>query len=102
MNTWLSCITTIDSLLSPPELLPTGPPSSHTAIPLPSEAIYSSKKELYASIQAWAAQYSYAFRIRRSKKYHNSPRLKVIYNCDYYGPLPPEKHPEDYLQARKR
>ena len=69
---------------------------------LPSEAIYSSKKELYTAIQAFAAQYYYAFTIRRSKKINNSLRIKIIYNCDRYGPPPPENHPQNHLQARKR
>jgi hypothetical protein len=71
-------------------------------MPLPPEAIYSSKGELYTSIQAWAAQYYYAFRIRRSTKKDNGPRTKITYNCDGCGPPPPENHPQDYLQARKR
>jgi hypothetical protein len=28
--------------------------------------------------------------------------LKITYNCDRYGPPPPENHPQNYLQARKR
>ena len=71
-------------------------------MPLPLEAIYSSKEELYTAIQAWAAQHYYAFRIRRSKKIKNSPKTKVIYNYDRCGPSPPENHPQNYLQARKQ
>jgi hypothetical protein len=83
----------------PAEPLPVEAPPS---MPLPPEAIYSSKEELYTSIQAWAAQYHYAFRIGRSKKIHNGPRTKIIYNCDRCGPPPPVNHPQNYLQARKR
>jgi hypothetical protein len=86
--------------LSPEPLPAEAPPLA--PMPLPPEAIYSSKEELYASIQAWAAQYHYAFCIGRSKKIGNSPRTKIIYNCDRYGPLPPTNHPKNYTQARKR
>jgi hypothetical protein len=83
--------------LAEPSLAET-PPS----MPLPPEAIYSSKEELYTSIQAWAAQHHYAFCIRRSIKIHTSPRIKITYNYDRYGLLPPENYPQKYLQARKR
>jgi hypothetical protein len=87
------------SLSPPPEpSLAEAPPS----MPLPPEAIYSSKEELYTSIQAWAAQHHYAFCIGRSNKIHNGPRIKIFYNCDRYGLPPPENHPQRYLQARKR
>ena len=90
-------------LLSPsPGPLPAEAPSPPTSMPLPPEAIYSSKEELYASIQAWAAQHYYAFRIGRSTKISNSLRVKITYNCDRCGPPPPENHPQGYLQARKR
>jgi hypothetical protein len=90
-----------------PEPLPAeapSPPTSMppTSMPLPPEATHSSKEELYTAIQAFAAQHSYAFRIGRSNKINNSPRLKIFYNCDRCGPPPPENHPQDYLQARKR
>ncbi len=92
----------IDLQLSPsllPEPLPAEAPP---LMPLPPEAIYSSKEELYTSIQAWAAQYGYAFSIGRSKKINKGPKLKITYNCDRYGLPPPENHPQNYLQARKR
>jgi hypothetical protein len=76
--------------------------SSPTSMPLPQEAIYSSKEELYTAIQAWAAQHNYAFTIGRSKKINNSPRIKIFYNCDRYGPPPPDNHPAKHLQDRKR
>jgi hypothetical protein len=82
--------------------LPAESSSPPTSMPLPLEAIYSSKEELYSSIQAWAAQHYYAFRIGRSTKIGNGPRVKITYNCDRCGPPPPENHPQDYLQARKR
>jgi hypothetical protein len=90
-------------LLSPsPEPSLAEAPSPPTSMPLPLEAIYSSKEELCTLIQAFAAQYSYAFRIGRSNKINNGPRSKIFYNCDRCGPPPPENHPQDYLQARKR
>ena len=83
------------------EPLPTEAPSPPTSMPLPPKAVYSFKEELYTSIQAWAAQYGYAFNIGRSKKINSGPKLKITYNCDRYGPPPPENHPQNYLQARK-
>ena len=89
--------------LSPPSPRPSlvEDPQS-TSMPLPLKVTYSFKEELYRAIQAFAAQHSYAFRIGRSNKINNGPRLKIFYNCDRYGPPPPENHPQDYLQARKR
>ena len=86
---------------SPEPLLANTPPTS-TTMPLPPEALYSSKEELYTSIQAWAAQHHYAFMIGRSNKINKGPRIKIFYNCDRYGPLPPENHSQNYSQARKR
>ena len=88
-------------LSQPPEPLPADAPLISTSMPLPPEAIYSSKEELYTAIQAFAAQYNYAFCISRSTKAHGS-RTRVVYNCDQYGLPPPENHPQGYLQARKR
>jgi hypothetical protein len=76
--------------------------ASSTSMPPPPEAIYSSKEELYASIQAWAALHYYAFRIGRSTKIHGGSRIKITYNCDRYGPPPPDKHPQNRIQARIR
>ena len=93
----------MDALLSLSPLPSQSPePSSPMSMPLPPEATYSSKEELYASIQAWAAQHSYAFRIGRSNKINNGPRIKIFYNCDRCGPPPSENHLQGYLQARKR
>jgi len=104
-----SFITTMDTRLSPsplpsqpPEPLPTDAPPPPTSMPLPLEAIYSSKEELYTSIQAWATQHHYAFCIGRSTKIHTGPRIKITYNCDRCGRLPPENHLQNYLQARRR
>ena len=64
--------TPMDTLLSPSPLPSQSPEPFLTpslgSMPLPPEAIYSSKEELYTSIQAWAAQHYYAFRIERSTK----------------------------------
>lgn len=76
--------------------------ASPNAMPLPPEAIYESKDELYASIQAWAARHNYAFRIGRSNKIRNGPRVKIFYNCDRCGPPPSTAHLQNSLQARKR
>jgi hypothetical protein len=91
--------------ISPSPQSPPAPLShtlSSTSMPPPPEAIYSSKEELYTLIQAWAAQHRYAFCIARSKRISNSPRTKIIYNCDRYGPPLSLDHPQDSLQARKR
>jgi hypothetical protein len=85
-----------------PEPLLVGAPSLPTSMPLPPEAIYSSKEELYTSIQAWAAQHHYAFCIGRSTKIHGGSRMKITYNCDRSGPPPPENYPQNHPQARKR
>lgn len=90
----------VPSLLSlSPEPLPENAPLS---MPLPPEAIYNSKEELYASIQAWATQYYYAFCIQRSTRLNNSTRIKILYSCDCAGQPPPANHPQNLLQARKR
>jgi hypothetical protein len=90
-------------LLSPlPEPLLADAPSPPTSMPLPLEATYSSKEELYTSIQSWAAQHYYIFRIGRSNKIYNGPRSKIFYKCGRYGPPPPENHPQNYPQGRKR
>jgi hypothetical protein len=105
-------ISNMNTQLSPPRLsLSPGPLLAEaspqetpppTPMPLPPEAIYSSKVELYTSIQAFAAQHSYAFYVRRSTKINNGLRSKITYNCDRYGLPLPENHPQNYLQARKR
>jgi hypothetical protein len=85
-----------------PEPLLADTPSPPTYMPLPPEATYSSKEELYTSIQAWAAKHHYAFRIERSTKIHNSGRTRILYSCDRAGPVPPANHPQRSLQDRKR
>ena len=93
----------MDTLLSPSLLPSQSPePSSLTSMPLPPEATYSSKEELYASIQAWAAQHHYAFRIERSTKIHNTERTRIQYSCDRAGLAPPINHPQKSLQDRQR
>jgi hypothetical protein len=84
------------------EPLPADAPPSPTSMPLPPEATYSSKEELYTSIQAWAAQHHYAFRIERSTKIDNSIRTRILYSCDRAGLVPPANHPQNSLQDRKR
>lgn len=87
--------------LSPNPSLASAPVTS-TAMPLPPEAIYALKEELYTSIQAWAAQYHFAFCVERSKKINNSMRTRILYSCDRAGPAPPTKHTRNSLQDRKR
>ena len=90
-------------ILSPsPNPLPAEAPHPSTSISLPPEAIYSSKEELYKAIQAFVAQHHYAFIVGQSNKIHNGPRIKIFYNCDRYGPLPPDNHLQNYLQDCKR
>jgi hypothetical protein len=69
------------------------------SMPLPPEAVYSSKDELYSSIQEWAARNGYAFTISKSKKI--GLRTKVIYACDRRG-KPPQTNQEEELQGRRR
>jgi hypothetical protein len=90
------------SLSPSPGPLPAEAPSPPTSMPLPPEATYSSREELYASIQAWAAKHHYAFRIERSTKIDNSIRTRILYSCDRAGPAPPANHPQHSLQDRKR
>jgi hypothetical protein len=77
-------------------------PSSLMPMPLPPQAIYSSKEELYTSIQAWAAEHRYAFRIERSTKIHNTKRTRILYSCDRAGLAPPTNYPQRSLQDRQR
>jgi hypothetical protein len=65
------------------------------SMPLPPEAIYNSKDELFDSIQEWAKQYKYAFRTNRSKRI-SATREKVFYECDRAGPEPVQNRPRDY------
>ena len=76
--------------------------TSSISISLPPEAIYSSKEELYTSIQAWAAQHHYAFRIKRSTKIHNSVRTRILYSYDHTGLALPANHAQNSLQDCKR
>ena len=71
-------------------------------MPLPPEAIYNSKQALFNSIQEWAQQYKYAFRIGRSKKISEA-REKVVYECDRAGPEPARNRPQnDRRRPRER
>jgi len=71
------------------------------SMPPPPEAEYSSQKELYSSIQEWAAQNGYAFTISRSKKI--GLRTKVIYACDRRGkPTRTNQEQEEELQGNRR
>jgi hypothetical protein len=82
----------MDSQLSLSPLPVLAEATQPTSMPLPPEAIYNSKEELYIAIQAFAARYNYAFCISRSTKAHGS-RTRIVYSCDRYGLLPPKNHP---------
>ena len=84
--------TPMDSQLSLSPLPVLAEATQPTSMPLPPEAIYNSKEELYTAIQAFAARYNYAFCISRSTKAHGS-RTRIVYSCDRYGLPPPENHP---------
>jgi hypothetical protein len=92
------------SVSPPPRVLlspspkPAEAPPHPTSMPLPPEAIYSSKEELYRAIQAFASQHSYTFYVRRSTKINNSVRSKITYNCNRYG----EGHPQNRPHTRQR
>jgi hypothetical protein len=101
------------SISPPPLLLPSPQPElplqlaqqpipSAMSMPLPPEAIYSSKEELYTAIQAFASQHHYAFCISRSTKVHRGSRTRIVYSCDRYGMPPPENHLQNSLRTRKR
>lgn len=97
------------SVSPPPALLSPSPveslslhqlPPPSMCMPPPPQAIYNSKAELYASIQAWAAHYHYAFSIGRSTKINKTSRTSITYCCDRNGPPPPENHPHNRPHAR--
>ncbi len=48
------------------------------SMPLPPEAIYSSKEELYTAIQVFVAYYHYAFSISQSTKVHRGARTRIV------------------------
>jgi hypothetical protein len=58
-------------------------------MPLPPEAIYSSKQEQIDSIQAFAKVYNYCFQVGRSKII-TATREKVWYKCNCAGAKPIE------------
>jgi hypothetical protein len=82
--------------------LPLPPRRSNTLMPLPDESIYSSFDELYSSIQAFASMHRYGFRKGRSTTINKGPRKAILCECDRAGKLPPEKHPRNYPQDRRR
>jgi hypothetical protein len=78
-------------------LLPPEAPPPLTSMLLPLEAIYSSKEDLYTSIQTWAAQHYYAFSISRSAKINKGVRTRILYSYDRYGRPLPVNYPERSL-----
>src|SRR5436190_21391091 len=73
---------------------PDSEPSSSDDMPLPPENFYTTEEEMWTSIQAWAAQHKYAFRVGRSKPIGGN-RKKILYQCDRCGKLPVENRPRD-------
>jgi hypothetical protein len=73
-----------------------------TTMPLPPEATYSSKEELYKAIQVFVALHHYAFMIGQSNKIHNGPGIKIFFNCERSGPPPPENHLQNTLHNCQR
>jgi hypothetical protein len=63
-------------------------------MPLPLEAMYALEKLLFDSIQEFAKQHGYAFRVGRSKTI-NSGRKKCFYYCDRCGPKPVKDRAQD-------
>ena len=60
------------------------PPQQPALMPLPPLATYTTEEGLYESIQAWAKQHNYCFRIGRSKAISGS-RKKVIFQYSRCG-----------------
>jgi hypothetical protein len=76
-----------------PLLLPENP------MPLPPECTYESEQAMINSIQAFASEHYYAFRIGRSKL-KGKKRKVILYECDRAGKPPPEGHPEHSVHMR--
>ncbi len=73
------------------------------SMPPPPEATYATEQELFESIQAWAKQHSYCFRIGRSKIINDKSRKKVYYECDRAGRRPSINRPlDDRLRPQER
>jgi hypothetical protein len=75
----------------------TKPDVNSSSMPLPPEDFYTTEKELFDAIQAWAKQHKYAFRILRSRPVSNS-RKKVTYCCTRCGDKPIIDRPENDLR----
>jgi hypothetical protein len=75
----------------------TEPDVDSSSMPLPPEDFYTTEKELFDAIQAWAKQHKYAFRKLRSKPIGNS-RKKVTYSCTRCGNKPIVDRPENDLR----
>ena len=73
---------------------PDSEPGSSNDMPLPPENFYTTEDEMWTSIQAWAAQHKYAFRVSRSKPIGDN-RKKILYQCDCCRPMPAENHLQD-------
>src|ERR1700722_20439033 len=71
------------------------PPQQPALMPLPPLATYTTEEGLFESIQSWAKQHNYCFRIGRSTKINNGPRKKVFYECSRCGRTPSANRPQD-------
>lgn len=63
-------------------------------MPLPPKDFYTTQEELFASIQAWAKQHKYSFRIGRSKTIGKHWK-KYYYICTCCGPKPIIDRPQN-------
>jgi hypothetical protein len=72
-------------------------------MPLPPTNVYSTKDEMWESIQSWAEQHKYCFRIGRSQKINKKDRIRITYECDRAGKPPIQDRPQnDSRRPQKR
>jgi hypothetical protein len=69
-------------------------PDPHDDMPLPPENFYAIEEEMFGDIQAWSAQYHYAFQKGRSKPI-GKDRKKLLYQCDCAGLVPVSNRQQD-------
>ena len=71
-------------------------------MPLPLTNVYSTKEEIWESIQSWAQQHRYCFRIGRSQKINKSSRVRITYECDRAGKQPIQDRPQNESQRPQK
>jgi hypothetical protein len=74
---------------SKPDFEPDFEPDSINDMLLPPENFYATEEDMFQDIQAWAAQYKYAFQRGRSKPIGKHWK-KFLYQCDCCRPIPVE------------